>query len=96
MWHLTRWAGLFLGTYLVTYLGGPPIANQFVGAFLFAPMLLGSIVASRVRVAPHTLVLFTKLALLPISVVMAVCVGTGAVQIWMVYPFSSPTAWAGW
>ena len=32
MWHLTRWGGLFLGTYLVTHLGGQPIANQFVGA----------------------------------------------------------------
>lgn len=87
MWHLTRWAGLFLCTYLVTYLGGPPIANQLVGAFLFAPMLLGTVVSARVRTPPHTLVLFTKLALLPISVVMAGLVALGAVQIWMVYPF---------
>lgn len=87
MWHLTRWDGLFLGTYLVTHLGGPPIANQLVGAFLFAPMLLGTVVSARVRMPPHTLVLFTKLALLPISVVMAVLVAVGSVQIWMVYPF---------
>lgn len=87
MWHLTRWDGLFLCTYLVTYLGGPPIANQLVGAFLFVPMLLGTVVSARVRTPPHTLVLFTKLALLPISVLMAGLVVLGAVQIWMVYPF---------
>ncbi len=87
MWHLTRWDGLFLCTYLVTYLGGPPIANQLVGAFLFVPMLLGTVVSARVRTPPHTLVLFTKLALLPISVLMAGLVVFGAVQIWMVYPF---------
>ncbi|WP_197378230.1 MFS transporter [Mycolicibacterium mengxianglii] len=69
----------------MTHLGGPPIANQFVGAFLFVPLLLGSLVST--RVAPHKLVLFTKLALLPISVLMAGVVGGGAVQIWMVYPF---------
>lgn len=79
--------GLFLGTYLVTDLGGPPIANQLVGVFLFAPMVAGSYVASRVTVAPHKLVYYTELVLLPISVVMAVLVATGAAQIWMVYPF---------
>lgn len=42
MWHFTRWDGLFLGTYLVTYLGGDPIANQFVGVAMFAPMVLGA------------------------------------------------------
>lgn len=87
MWHLTRWDGLFLCTYLVTHLGGPPIANQLVGAFLFVPMLLGTVVSARVRTPPHTLVFFTKLALLPISVLMAGLVVMGAVQIWMVYPF---------
>lgn len=87
MWHLTRWDGLFLCTYLVTYLGGPPIANQLVGAFLFVPMLLGTVVSARVRTPPHTLVLFTKLALLPITVLMAGLVVFGTVQIWMVYPF---------
>lgn len=87
MWHLTRWDGLFLCTYLVTHLGGPPIANQLVGAFLFVPMLLGTVVSARVRTPPHTVVLFTKLALLPISVLMAGLVAAGSVQIWMVYPF---------
>lgn len=87
MWHLTRWDGLFLCTYLVTHLGGPPIANQLVGAFLFVPMLLGTVVSARVRTPPHTVVLFTKLALLPISVLMAGLVAVGSVQIWMVYPF---------
>lgn len=78
---------MFLCTYLVTQLGGPPIANQLVGAFLFAPMVLGTVLSARVRTPPHKLVLITKLALLPISVVMAGLVSAGAAQIWMVYPF---------
>ncbi|MDT5068637.1 MAG: hypothetical protein QOK02_4792, partial [Mycobacterium sp.] len=77
MWHLTRWEGLFLGSYLVTDLGAPPIANQFVGVAMFAPMLLGSYVASRVRadMDPRKLVLFTEILLLPVSVLMAALVG---------------------
>ncbi|CAN5141110.1 hypothetical protein BH09ACT8_BH09ACT8_08330 [soil metagenome] len=89
MWHLTRWDGYFLGTYLVTHLGAPPIANQFVGVGMFAPMLLGAYFSA--RNASHRnkprLVLRTELVLLPVSVLMAVLVGSGAVQTWMVYPF---------
>ncbi|MFI6928840.1 MFS transporter [Streptomyces sp. NPDC050287] len=89
MWHLTRWDGLFLGTYLVTHLGGRPIANQLAGFAMFSPMVLGAYVASRTRrdVDPRRLVLFTELALLPISAVMIAVVSTGADRIWMVYPF---------
>jgi predicted MFS family arabinose efflux permease len=89
MWHLTRWNGLFLGTYLVTHLDAPPIANQFVGVGMFAPMVLGAYFSARNashRNKPH-LVLRTELVLLPISVLMAVLVSTGVVQVWMVYPF---------
>jgi predicted MFS family arabinose efflux permease len=95
MWHLTRWGGLFLGTYLVTHLGGQPIANQFVGVAMFAPMLLGTYVSSRVDVEPRKLVLVTELVLLPISVLMAVLVGSGAVATWMVYPFELAYGFGG-
>jgi predicted MFS family arabinose efflux permease len=95
LWHLTRWDGLFLGTYLVTHLGGPPIANQFVGVAMFAPMLLGSYVSSRANFAPRKLVFLTELVLLPISVLMTVLVGTGAVQMWMVYPFELAYGFGG-
>jgi predicted MFS family arabinose efflux permease len=95
LWHLTRWDGLFLGTYLVTHLGGPPIANQFVGVAMFAPMLLGSYVASRACFVPRKLVFVTELVLLPISVLMTVLVGTGAVQMWMVYPFELAYGFGG-
>jgi predicted MFS family arabinose efflux permease len=90
MWHLTRWDGLFLGTYLVTHLGAPPIANQFVGVGMFAPMLLGAYFSSRAssRGRGHrNLVLFTELVLLLVSVLMAVLVGSGVVHTWMIYPF---------
>jgi predicted MFS family arabinose efflux permease len=95
LWHLTRWAGLFLGTYLVTHLGGPPIANQFVGVAMFAPMLLGSYVSSRRDFAPRTLVVVTELVLLPISVMMTALVATGIVTVWMVYPFELAYGFGG-
>jgi MFS family permease len=105
MWHLTRWGGLFLGTYLVTHLGGQPIANQFVGVAMFAPMLLGTYVSSRIDVEPRKLVLVTELVLLPISVLMAVLVGwghlppggqgDGAAATWMVYPFELAYGFGG-
>jgi len=95
LWHLTRWDGLFLGTYLVTHLGGPPIANQFVGVAMFAPMLLGSYVASRDNFAPRKLVFVTELVLLPISILMTVLVATGGVHMWMVYPFELAYGFGG-
>lgn len=95
LWHLTRWDGLFLGTYLVTHLGGPPIANQFVGVAMFAPMLLGSYVSSRNNFAPRKLVFVTELVLLPISVLMTVLVATGAVHMWVVYPFELAYGFGG-
>ncbi|MGE2715746.1 MFS transporter [Mycolicibacterium litorale] len=89
LWHVSRWSGLFLGTYLVTDLGGHPLANQFVGVAMFAPMLLGTAVAGYLRrgLDARKLVLVTEAALLPVSIVMALLVGAGAVQTWMVYPF---------
>jgi predicted MFS family arabinose efflux permease len=95
LWHLTRWGGLFMGTYLVTHLGAEPIANQFVGVAMFSPMLLGAYVSSRVDVEPRKLVLVTELVLLPISVLMAVLVGSGAVATWMVYPFELAYGFGG-
>jgi predicted MFS family arabinose efflux permease len=71
------------------------MANQFVGVAMFAPMLLGSYVSSRVDFVPRRLVVVTKLVLLPISVLMTVLVGTGVVQMWMVYPFELAFGFGG-
>jgi predicted MFS family arabinose efflux permease len=97
LWHLTRWDGLFLGTYLDTHLGGPPIANQLVGVSLFAPMLLGAYVTSRTRhdVDPRRLVLGTQLVLLPVSLVMTALVASGTARIWMVHPFELAYGFGG-
>ncbi|WP_197375208.1 MFS transporter [Mycolicibacterium baixiangningiae] len=94
---MTRWNGLFLGTYLVTDLGGHPIANQFVGVAMFAPMLLGTWVAGSLRrgLDARKLVLVTEFVLLPVSVVMTLLVSTGAVQTWMVYPFELAYGFGG-
>ena len=95
MWHLTRWNGLFLGTYLVTHLGGPPIANQFVGVAMFAPMLAGAYFSARSDIEPRAMVLVTELVLLPVSVLMTALVFTGSVSMWMVYPFELAYGFGG-
>jgi hypothetical protein len=89
MWHLTRWDGLFLGTYLVTHLGGKPIADQLVGVAMFAPMLAGSVIAARLRrgLDPRLVVLGCEVILIPLAAGFAFLVGGGAADIWMVYPF---------
>jgi predicted MFS family arabinose efflux permease len=89
MWHLTRWDGLFLGTYLVTRLGGSAIENQLVGVAMFAPMMLGTVVAGRLRkgLDPRAAVLACEVILIPVTVCFALLVGSGAVKTWMVFPF---------
>jgi MFS family permease len=62
---------------------------------MFAPMLLGSYVSSRVDFVPRKLVFVTELVLLPISVLMTVLVGTGVVQMWMAYPFELAYGFGG-
>ena len=72
---------------------------------MFAPMLLGSYVASRNDFAPRKLVFVTELVLLPISVLMTVLVGwghlppggqgDGVVHMWMVYPFELAYGFGG-
>jgi predicted MFS family arabinose efflux permease len=89
MWHLTRWDGLFLGTYLVTHLGGKPIDDQLVGVAMFAPMLLGSIVAGHLRkgLDPRLVVLVCEITLFPLAAAFPFLAGSRAAEIWMVYPF---------
>ena len=89
MWHLTRWDGLFLGTYLVTHLGGKPIDDQLVGVAMFAPMLLGSIVAGHLRkgLDPRLVVLVCEITLFPLAAAFPLLAGSRAAEIWMVYPF---------
>ena len=88
MWHLTRWDGLFLGTYLVTHLGGKPIDDQLVGVAMFAPMLLGSVVAARLRrgLDPRLVVLGCEVILIPVAAGFAFVVGARMAEVWMVYP----------
>ncbi len=89
LWHLTRWDGLFLGTYLVTHLGGGPIDDQLVGIAMFAPMLLGSSVAGHLRkgLDPRLVVLVCEVILLPLAAGFPFLAGSRAAEIWMVYPF---------
>lgn len=89
LWHITRWQGLFLSAYLVTQQGAPPIANQLVGVCIFAPTILGGYVGARSQEAgrSRTLVLTTQIALVPLSLLMAVSVLWDYGSAWAVYPF---------
>jgi MFS family permease len=88
LWHLTRWDCLFLCTYLVTHLGGTALVVQFVGVAMFSPMMLGALMAGRLRrgLSPRRVVVGCQLVLLPLSAAFAVLVATGNAEIWTVYP----------
>jgi MFS family permease len=89
LWNVTRWGALFICSYLVTNLGATPFLNQVVGASVFAPMLLGGVGAGVLsdRIDRHRLILSTQAVLIPVSAVMFVLVQTGAVRVWMVFPY---------
>ena len=89
LWHATRWGGLFSTSYLLSQLANSPLLSQAVGALIFAPMLLGGILMGAVsdRLDRRRLILGTQLVLIPVSAVMALAVSTGAVRVWMTFPF---------
>ncbi|MGE0541389.1 MAG: MFS transporter, partial [Dehalococcoidia bacterium] len=89
LWNLTRWMGVFLGSYLVTQLTGSPILVQLVGAAFFAPMFfagaLGGVISDRFD--RRRTILAQLLILIPIAVGMSLIVIGGGVRVWMIYPF---------
>jgi predicted MFS family arabinose efflux permease len=89
LWQITRWGGLFVGTYLVTKLTGSPLLSQLAGASIFAPMLFGGMAAGVLsdRFDRHRMIWATHALLIPVSVAMAVVVEMGAVRVWMIFPF---------
>jgi MFS family permease len=89
LWNMTRWMAVFLGSYLVNQLTGSPFLVQCVGAALFAPMFFGGAIAGVVadRFDRRTTILRQLLLLTPLAVAMGALVVSGAVRVWMVYPF---------
>ena len=81
--------GVFLCSYLVDQMTGSPLLVQFVGAAIFAPMFFGGAIAGVIADRfDRRLTILRQLALLiPIAVLMGTVVVSGAVQVWMVYPF---------
>lgn len=89
LWNLTRWMGVFLCSYLVNQLTHSPLLVQLVGAAFFAPMFfagaLGGVISDRFD--RRRTILAQLLILIPIGLAMAVVVLSGAVRVWIVYPF---------
>lgn len=90
LWNLTRWMAIFLGSYLVNDLSGSPFLVQLVGAAFFAPMLVGGVAAGVVsdRFDRRRTMLNQLLGLTVIGAAMCAIVASGAVDTWMVYPFT--------
>jgi MFS family permease len=97
LWNVTRWGALFVCSYLVTKLGASPLVNQLVGAAIFAPMLLGGVGAGVLsdRFDRRGLILVTEAVLIPVSALMFLLVETGAVRVWMVFPYVVATGIGG-
>lgn len=89
LWNLTRWMGVFLGSYLVNQLTGSPLLVQLVGAAFFAPMFFGGVLGGVIsdRFDRRRTILTQLLILIPVAIAMSLLVLTGAVRVWMLYPF---------
>jgi predicted MFS family arabinose efflux permease len=90
LWHTTRWGSLFLGSYVVSTMTDTPVLNQLVGACVFAPMLLGGLVAGALsdRFDRRRLVMAAQLAFVPVGVAMTVAAQAGWLHVWMVFPLT--------
>lgn len=86
---MTRWMGVFLGSYLINEETGSPLAVQLVGTAFFLPMFIGGLAAGTISDRfDRRRTLMRNLALLaPLSLLMAILVATGAWQAWMIYVF---------
>jgi len=89
LWNVTRWMGVFLGSFLVNAETGSPLAVQLVGAAFFIPMFLGGLLAGAVsdRFDRRRTLLRNLAVLVPTTMLMAFAVGQSAVELWMIYLF---------
>lgn len=89
LWNVTRWMGVFLGSYLVNERTGSPLAVQLVGTAFFLPMFVGGLVAGTVsdRFDRRRTLMRNLSVLAPLSVLMASLVAADAWQTWMIYVF---------
>ncbi len=89
IWNVTRWIGVFLGSFLINERTGSPLAVQLVGTAFFLPMFIGGLLAGTISDRfdrRHTLM--RNLAILtPISALMAAVVAADAWHPWMIYAF---------
>ena len=89
LWNLTRWMAIFVGSYLVNKLTDSPLLVQLVGTSMFLPMFLGGLAAGAIsdRYDRRRTVMRQLISLVPLAMLMAVLVHTGAIRVWMVYVF---------
>ncbi len=81
---------LFVGSYLVNQLTDSPLLVQLVGTSMFLPMFLGGLAAGAIsdRFDRRRTVMRQLAALMPLAILMAALVRTGAIRFWMVYIFA--------
>ena len=89
LWNITRWMGVFLGSYLMNERTGSPLAVQLVGMAFFLPMFLGGLVAGAIsdRFDRRRTLVRNLAVLAPVSLGLAILVQLDAWQPWMVYAF---------
>jgi predicted MFS family arabinose efflux permease len=89
LWHITRWGGLFMITYLITNMAHSPILVQLAGALLYIPMLVGGLVVGAIsdRFERRRMVLTVQAVLVPVEFAMYFLVQSGQVRVWMCMPY---------
>ncbi len=89
LWNMTRWMGVFLGSYLINQRTGSPLAVQLVGTAFFLPMFVGGLVAGTVsdRFDRRRTLMRNLAVLAPLSLLMAGLIATGSWAAWTIYVF---------
>jgi MFS family permease len=89
LWNTANGAALFTVSYLLTQLDGRPMVNQVAGALLFAPNLVGGLVAGAVsdRFGRRRMILTVQSMLIPATFLMFWLVRSGEIRVWMAFPF---------
>lgn len=89
LWNMTRWMAVFLCSYLINDLTGSPFLVQLAGTAFFAPMFFGGVVGGVIsdRFDRRRTILHQLAVLTPVAALMGWLVISGAVRVWMIYPF---------
>jgi len=88
-WHTSRWGLSFLAAYVARSMSESPRLVQLTGVAMWMPLLVGGVIGGIVsdRLDRRRTLLFQLGGLIPLVFAVGLLDVTGALQLWMIYPF---------